>query len=48
MKRTILDVRIYEVDAPEDMSDEDLIEAFNVGDIEGYEVDGRIELEGDE
>jgi hypothetical protein len=45
MKRTIEDIHLFEIDAPEGMSDAEIIEAFNVGEIDGHEFDGRIELE---
>lgn len=45
MKRYLVNAKVIEVDVPDNLSDEDIIEGYNVGDIEGFEVDGRIEMQ---
>jgi hypothetical protein len=43
-KRQLEDITVYEVDVPDGMAEEEIGEAFNCGDLEARELDGRIEL----
>lgn len=46
MKRRLTDVRTYEVDVPAEWSDEQIIEAYNEGDLGEVEVDsGPVKIE---
>lgn len=44
MKRVVQDIRYFAVDVPSNMPDHEIREGFNLGDIEGEEIDGRIEI----
>jgi hypothetical protein len=45
VKRTIEDIHLFEVEVDANLTDEEIIEGFNTGEIDGHEFDGRIRLE---
>ena len=44
-KWIVRDIKEYELDAPDEMGEEEVKEAYNFGDLEGTEIEGHIEVE---